>query len=362
MPKLLFAIATPFYPQSSGGAEHSTLTLLNRLRQKGWEIEVACQLQPSREALEFLVPDRRRARRLPKKPALFAACDNSLGYRCWRLNGSTVQIQRWLGERLRRFRPDVALGHSPEAIPLLKQASGNGCAGFYFLRDSIRLRENSKLSDGIQPIANSPFIAGEAFRITRKSIPVILPFVDPERYRVRRRRRLYITFINPIPEKGVRVALEAARRLPQSRFLIVRGKWWMRESKPFRLPKGSLPNVETWEHQQDMRRVYAVTDILLVPSQCPESFCRIIVEAHLNGIPVVASAVAGIPFTLGEGGILVTPKGNVSGYVKALERLRSDKKLYRRLSALALKNSRRPEFQPGRQVNRFLSLVEPRLR
>lgn len=353
MPKLLFVSATPFYPQSSGGAEHSALTLLNRLRQKGWEIEVACQLQPSREALEFLVPGRRQA--------LFVAGDNSLGYRCWRLNGSTARIQRWLGERLSRFRPDVALGHSPEAIPLLKQASGNGCAGFYFLRDSIRLRENFKSTDGIQPIANSPFMAGEAFRITRKSVPVILPFVDPKRYRVRRRRRLYITFINPVPEKGARVALEAARRLPQARFLIVHGKWWMRESKPFRLPAGSLPNVEAWEHQRDMRRVYAVSDILLVPSQCPESFCRVIVEAHLNGIPVVASAVAGIPFTLGEGGILVTPKGNVSGYVKALERLRSDEKLYRRLSAGALKNSRRPEFQLGRQIAKFLSLAEPQL-
>jgi glycosyltransferase involved in cell wall biosynthesis len=120
--------------------------------------------------------------------------------------------------------------------------------------------------------------------------------------------------------------------------------------------------VEVWNHQQDMRRIYAVTDILLVPSQFDETFGRVIVEAQVNGIPVVASKVAGIPYTLGQGGILVEPKDKPQGYVEALQRLRTDETLYRQLSALALENSQRLEFDPEQQVNNFIRFVESRIK
>jgi glycosyltransferase involved in cell wall biosynthesis len=127
-------------------------------------------------------------------------------------------------------------------------------------------------------------------------------------------------------------------------------------------PIYKLPNVEVWNHQQDMRQIYAVTDILLVPSQFDETFGRVIVEAQVNGIPVVASKVAGIPYTLGQGGILVEPKDKPQGYVEALQRLRSDETLYRQLSALALENSQRLEFDPEQQVNNFIRFVESRIK
>jgi glycosyltransferase involved in cell wall biosynthesis len=127
-------------------------------------------------------------------------------------------------------------------------------------------------------------------------------------------------------------------------------------------PIYKLPNVEVWNHQKDMRQIYAVTDILLVPSQFDETFGRVIVEAQVSGIPVVAAKVAGIPYTLGQGGILVEPKDKPQGYVEALRRLRTDENLYRQLSALALENSQRPEFDPEHQVNNFIRFVESRIK
>ena len=123
----------------------------------------------------------------------------------------------------------------------------------------------------------------------------------------------------------------------------------------------SLPNVEVWEHQEDMRHVYSMTDILLVPSQFTETFGRVIVEAQVNGIPVVAAKAGGIPYTVGQGGILVEPKDNLPAYLEALRRLRSDENFYAQLSALALENSQRPEFDAHYQVKNFIQFVESRI-
>jgi len=75
----------------------------------------------------------------------------------------------------------------------------------------------------------------------------------------------------------------------------------------------------------------------------------------------VAADVGGIPFTLGEGGLLVRPKGDAGAYVDALRRLRSDEQLYRQLSARALANSKRPEFDPERQIDGFVAIVDRQL-
>jgi glycosyltransferase involved in cell wall biosynthesis len=119
--------------------------------------------------------------------------------------------------------------------------------------------------------------------------------------------------------------------------------------------------VEVWEHQQDTRQIYAVTDILLVPSQFYETFGRVILEAQVNSIPVVAANVGGIPYTLGQGGILATPHDDPDAYVDALRVLRTDEGFYKQLSTLAFQNSQRPEFDSEYQVNNFISFIESHL-
>jgi glycosyltransferase involved in cell wall biosynthesis len=55
----------------------------------------------------------------------------------------------------------------------------------------------------------------------------------------------------------------------------------------------------------DFREFYGRISVLLVPSLVEEAFSRVILEAAVNGIPVVANRVGGIPEALGEGGLLV---------------------------------------------------------
>lgn len=141
-----------------------------------------------------------------------------------------------------------------------------------------------------------------------------------------------------------------------------RPRWWKRRLARGRsydgLEIGGLGNVEVWDYQEDMRSVHAVTDVLLMPSQWLESFGRVILEAQASGIPVVASNLGGIPFVLGEGGILVRPKTDVEAYVSALRRLFEDPELYDGLSRAAARHVNRSELETSAQVEVFLRVVE----
>lgn len=70
---------------------------------------------------------------------------------------------------------------------------------------------------------------------------------------------------------------------------------------------------------------YSAMDLLALPSTKRESFGRVLVEAQSCGIPVLGSAIGGIPETMhaGESGELVPP-GDVGAWSKALVSLCSD--------------------------------------
>lgn len=121
------------------------------------------------------------------------------------------------------------------------------------------------------------------------------------------RRPDFITFINPSFEKGVSVFMPlaklAARECPEIKFLVVqsRGRWG-NALHVLKFKPEDFPNVKVIGHQTDMRPVYASTRALLLPSLWHESGARVIAEAQLNGIPILASNTGGSAELVGQGG------------------------------------------------------------
>jgi glycosyltransferase involved in cell wall biosynthesis len=98
--------------------------------------------------------------------------------------------------------------------------------------------------------------------------------------------RKYITLINHNENKGANQVIEIAKRMPEKQFLFIDGGYGDQIT-------ADLPNLTVWHHQKDIREVYKVTRILLMPSKY-ESWGRTCTEAMCNGIPVVHSYTPGL--------------------------------------------------------------------
>ena len=96
--------------------------------------------------------------------------------------------------------------------------------------------------------------------------------------------------------------------------------------------------------QSDVRAIYAECDLVFVPS-LDESFGRVVAEAMMNGIPVVASDLPPLRRLIGddEAGLLFEPC-NVGAAVDALSRLAREPELRRELGEVG--RSRAEVFDP----------------
>ncbi|MBV8634614.1 MAG: glycosyltransferase family 4 protein [Burkholderiaceae bacterium] len=136
-------------------------------------------------------------------------------------------------------------------------------------------------------------------------------FVDPGRAIAARREPQFVTFINPLPEKGVTLFLKlverAAAEAPDLRFLVVESRGKLADALQ-KTGKGAAlaERITLLPKQDDIAAVYGVTKILLMPSFWFEAAGRILIEANANGIPVLASDGGGIPETLGGAGKLLS--------------------------------------------------------
>jgi glycosyltransferase involved in cell wall biosynthesis len=204
----------------------------------------------------------------------------------------------------------------------------------------------------IQYFANSEFTA-RRFR-DRYELPVnvVPPVFRAERYRADRIGR-NVTFINPVIEKGVDIALELARRCPEIPFVFV--KAWplsLRDQLRLQICLRRLPNVTLQQRRSDMRSIYRECRVLLVPSRWErETWGRVASEAQFSGIPVISSDVGGLPEAVGPGGMIIGSDESIESWVGALRRLWNDQDCYREKSQAAIIHAQRPQLNIDKQVS-----------
>ena len=356
--RLLFASGKAYLPDRVDGAILSTHTLLTRLAASGHACEAVAGISTAnrRRAAEY------RLRRLVSRREWLARPDDDNGYPTWRAwEGLVPELVR---ERIDAFHPQLVMTQLDRAEAIARTSLEAGVHTAVYIRDAefLWLRDGLPVDERLLLLACSEFVRTRVRERLGREAHVILPVVDLERYRAAERRPRYVTLVNPVRKKGVDIVLDVARRLPHREFLLLEA-WPLPDEERNRLLRklAELPNVTLRRRTHDMRSVYAETALLLVPSQWEEAFGRVVLEAQVNAIPVVASRIGGLAEAVGAGGLLLQPDASGAAWAEAVEGVLANPAAREALGTAALVNSARPEFAPARVCERFVSIVEDHL-
>ncbi|MBP5621153.1 MAG: glycosyltransferase family 4 protein [Thermoguttaceae bacterium] len=199
----------------------------------------------------------------------------------------------FLIKKLDATSPDVFAtnGGDPRLILSAKRAKANGGASVFLLYNlAYSKRELFLAFDKV--VVPSEY--ARRFYLDRLDVDsvVVPPTIEEESVVAKERTPQYLTFVNPTVEKGLYWFVGIARALRETRpdvpILIVEGRSQWRDLVPQRV-RDELTNVRVMSNVAAPREFYAVTKLLIAPSLVEETFGRVVVEAAMNGVPVVAS-------------------------------------------------------------------------
>ena len=327
---ILFVMSVGHLPETTGGVESTTHELCLALGRRGWRPAVLCGSRRDGE-------------------------DDALGYPVVR----RAEPLAALAAAVRRFRPDVAVVQLGRLVPLARALVEAGLPTVIYFHNLEFAEMGGALfrHPRLGAITNSDFMAAALAPLLGAPPPVVPPLIDSSAYRTSPSGAV-VTFVNPLPAKGLDIALHLAAARPDIPFEFVES-WPLRPAEEASLAGQIAPlaNVTLVRRTPDMRAVYGRSRLLLAPSRWIESWGRVASEAQVSGLPVIATRSGGLPEAVGPGGILVDADAPFAAWEAALATLWDDPAAHRRLSAAAIAHAARPDFQPAALLDRFVAAV-----
>jgi glycosyltransferase involved in cell wall biosynthesis len=207
-----------------------------------------------------------------------------------------------------------------------------------------------RLNASAHVIANSQATGAALRPAYRGPLTVVPPPTEPCMYEVERPTGPYVTLVNLSVEKGSRMFWRLAATMPDVPFMGVRGYYGRQNVRRLR-------NVEVVGPLQDMRAVYAMTRVLLMPSQA-ETWGMTAIEAMVSGIPVVAQpGLPGLAEALGRAANWPKDKTNsVEAWRTTVHRLMTNQRTYNGASKRALARVAELDFEGS--IDRFVAVIE----
>jgi hypothetical protein len=290
----------------------------------------------------------------------------------------------WLNEN----KPKVVItyGGSPYTLKMQNLAREQGAQIVFYLA-SAEYKQDIFYRKGDIVICPSRFLREHYIKTIGIEPRVLRTIMNKERLdfetiqnpdALRQRwKKGFVTFMTPIPQKGLSLfyalARFAAEKRPGLKFLVTEGRSSKRANAEMGFDLAHLPNVWLMANHEDVRSIYERTSILLVPSFWKEGFARSVQEAQLCGIPVLSSAQGGLPEALNRGGFLLSipdnclqshtsrpDKATVMEWWQQIETLLDDEEAYIAAShrALASSEPRHPDVTSKNAVEFFKGVLE----
>ena len=251
-----------------------------------------------------------------------------------RLHPRDAQAVRAMRARLREFGPDVVHAHgfragfltllarSP-AVPVVvswhNQASGRGLKGWVEGRVEAFVARRADLTLGASEdlVDRARQVGGARVSFAPVAAPAPAPVADAERRAARRELLgpgggvLCLMVGRVAPQKNYELLLEVAERLRGHRLTFaIAGAADAELLAALRRRLAGMDlggvRVEFLGPRTDVPALMTAADVYVLTSHW-EARALVVQEALVAGLPIVASAVGGIPGLVGEAGILIDP-------------------------------------------------------
>lgn len=348
--RILFATNHTYLPQRAGGSESSTHELCISFLKKKHEVAVLAALD-----LSGKVGICNRVKRRIFCNRKYHE-DLSMGYPVYR---GDEPVRLGINEVVNHFKPSIAVVQAGKPIKLVQTFLKLEIPTVFYLRDVEFDEMGGELFEHkcLLYVANSKFTAQKVFEKFGIKAFVARPLVYPNRYKTAIERKKVI-FVCPYPEKGVEIAFKLAESRPDIPFEFVES--WQLSSEmwdSYKNRANSLGNVTLKRRVNDMKDVYNKAKLVIVPSIWDEAWCRVVTEAHINGIPVIASDRGGLPESVGDGGILISGE-SPDKWVSALTELWDDEIVYQQYVDRAIACSKRAEIDPEKIINNLIAVMD----
>lgn len=303
--RILLAQNSLYYP-AHGGGDRSNRLLMEALAARGHACRVMARISRFGESEheQFL-------RELKSRAIVPTASDGGVVI----FSRESVEahvvtshpnLRAYLSAQIADFAPGVILTSTDDPAQLLLEVAVRSSAPVVYLaRATLALpfgpdcafpsSAKTEILRGAGAVVGvSGYVAG--YIRTWSGIPAVdvpISLLDPPPYPdLGRFDNEFVTLVNPCAVKGLSIFLELADRMPGVRFAAV-PTWGTNQADRAALAKRA--NVTVLGAADNIDEILRRTRVLLVPSLWAEARSRMIVEAMLRGIPVMASNIGGIP-------------------------------------------------------------------
>jgi surfactin synthase thioesterase subunit/glycosyltransferase involved in cell wall biosynthesis len=302
--RILLAQNSLYYP-AHGGGDKSNRLLIEALAARGHECRAVARTSVFGEAQHHLYLAQLAERGV--EPRSTAA-----GVVAFGRNGVDVRVvtdallRAYFANQIEDFRPDVILASTDDPAQLLLEAALRSEAPVvYLVRATLAVpfgpdcafpseAKTARIRSADRVVGVSRYVADYIRRYAAiDAVHVPISLMEPREWpALGSPANEFVTLANPCAVKGISIFLALADSFPDTAFAAV-PTWGTNEQD--RAALRARPNVRILDPVDNIELLLKRTRVLLVPSLWAEARSRIIVEAMLCGVPVMAADVGGIP-------------------------------------------------------------------
>ncbi|HLH19727.1 MAG TPA: thioesterase domain-containing protein [Bryobacteraceae bacterium] len=302
--RILLAQNSLYYP-AHGGGDKSNRLLIEALAARGHECRVVARIPVfgAREQEQYLAELAQRGVAAVAESGTVRFDRHGVAVRVV----TDANLRAAFEAEAAAFRPEIILASTDDPAQLLLEAALRQSEAWvvYLARATLAVpfgpdcafpseSKTQRLRAAARVVGVSRYVAEYSRRYAGiDAVHVPISLLDPGPWpELGRFENEFVTLANPCAVKGIDIFLALADAFPETAFAAV--PTWGTNARD-RAALAARPNVRLLDPVDDIDELLRRTRVLLVPSLWAEARSRIVVEAMLRGVPVMAADVGGIP-------------------------------------------------------------------